>query len=187
MIRVVDKLKTTERKRLLQVRSAIPAAVAQEMDQRLNDRLLKLLDEHSIKCLAVYCPIRDEPNIRKYYPDYEEKYQLALPVCSAVGKLRFFSWKPGEEMQVGSYGIPVPAQGLEVLPDALLIPCVGFSSTGYRLGYGGGWFDKTLPELPKTVISIGIAYDVLELPRYQPEPFDVPMNFVVTESTVHSF
>ena len=186
MIRVVDNLKTTERKRLLQLRSAIPATVSQEMDRRVNDRLLKLLDKHAIKCLAVYSPIRDEPNIRKYYPYYEEKYQLALPVCGQTGALQFFSWNLKEQTQVGSYGIPVPAQGVEVLPDALLVPCVGFTRAGFRLGYGGGWFDRTLPGLPKTVISIGIAYDALELSDYTAEAFDIPLNYIVTESTVHA-
>jgi 5,10-methenyltetrahydrofolate synthetase len=186
MIRIVDNLKTTERKRLLQWRSSIPADLAMEMDRRLNDRLIKLLDKQSIKSLAVYSPIRDEPNIRKYYPDYEEKYQLALPVCSQSGILKFFSWKTGEETVAGSYGILVPATGLEVLPDAVLVPCVGFTRSGYRLGYGGGWFDKTLPQLPKTVLSIGVAYDGLELSGYEPECFDVPLNYIVTESAVHT-
>jgi 5-formyltetrahydrofolate cyclo-ligase len=110
----------------------------------------------------------------------------ALPaVVEKSGPLEFRHWWPGAPMKPAVYDIPVP-QGTEVLaPDLALVPMNGFDSQGYRLGYGGGYFDRTLAALQRRVIAVGIAYEALRLPSIHPQAHDIPMDFVVTESGIY--
>lgn len=96
------------------------------------------------------------------------------------------SWTPGEELIPGRYGIPVPASGSAVLPDAIVVPCVGFNRAAYRLGYGGGWFDRTLPLLPDSVRVVGVAFGFQATDAFEPQPHDRPMHCIVTEAGVIS-
>ena len=109
--------------------------------------------------LGVYWPIRDEPDLRPAYATLIARgVQLALPVV--VGKdapLQFIRWQPGEAMIKDSFGVAIPANGEIVIPQALLIPCVGFNPQRLRLGYGGGFYDRTLAIEPRP-IALGIAY-----------------------------
>ena len=110
----------------------------------------------------------------------------ALPaVVEKSGPLEFRHWWPGAPMKPAVYDIPVP-QGTEVLaPDLALVPMNGFDSQGYRLGYGGGYFDRTLAALERRVIAVGIAFEAMRLPSIHPQPHDLPMDFVVTESGIY--
>jgi hypothetical protein len=85
-------------------------------------------------------------------------------------------------MKPGVYDIPVP-DGTQVLtPDIAIVPMNGFDGQGYRLGYGGGYFDRTLAALERRVLAIGVSYEALRLPTIHPQPHDIPMDFVVTEA-----
>ena len=88
-------------------------------------------------------------------------------------------------MKPGVYGIPV-ADGTEVrLPDIAVVPMNGFDERGYRLGYGGGYFDRTLAALERRVLAVGVSYEALRLPTIHPQPHDIPMDFVVTEAGIY--
>lgn len=88
-------------------------------------------------------------------------------------------------MTKGVFDLPVP-DGTEVVrPEALLIPPVGFDAQGYRLGYGGGYFDRTLAAMVPQPLKIGVAFELSRIPTIYPQPHDVPMDFIVTEAGVH--
>ena len=98
--------------------------------------------------------------------------------------LEFRIWRPGDVLARGVYDIPYPAYGAARVPDTLLVPMNGFDGAGYRLGYGGGYFDRTLAALPHRPRVIGIAYDMAIMPSIYPLAHDIPMDWIVTESGV---
>jgi len=83
------------------------------------------------------------------------------------------------------FDLPVPEGTAVVRPQAMLIPPVGFDSRGYRLGYGGGYFDRTLTILRPQPLKFGVAFELSRIATIQPQPYDVPMDFIVTESGIH--
>lgn len=85
----------------------------------------------------------------------------------------------------GVFDLPVPIEGEVVVPDAVLVPPVGFDRLGYRLGYGGGYFDRTLAALSPRPIAIALAREVSRIETIHPQPHDVPMDFIVTETGIH--
>jgi 5-formyltetrahydrofolate cyclo-ligase len=111
--------------------------------------------------------------------------QAALPaVLAPRTALEFRRWQPGDETQPGVYKIPVPKQRHVVVPDVLLVPLVGFDPAGYRLGYGGGYYDRTLAALPAKPLVIGIGFELSRLETIYPQPHDIPMSVIVTEHGV---
>ena len=88
-------------------------------------------------------------------------------------------------MRRGVYDIPFPAGTPEVLPDIAIVPMNGFDDRGYRLGYGGGFFDRTLATSEPRTVSIGVSYEMLRLPTIEPQPHDIPMDFIVTEAGIY--
>jgi 5,10-methenyltetrahydrofolate synthetase len=103
-------------------------------------------------------------------------------VIKKNASLEFRTWHPGTKMDLGVYDIPYPAAGAAVAPDALLVAMVGFDRQGYRLGYGGGYYDRSLAALAPRPLAIGICFALGELASIQPLPHDIPMDHVVTES-----
>ena len=94
-------------------------------------------------------------------------------------------WSPGDAMTKDSFGIPIPVVCEMILPQALLIPCVGFNENGYRLGYGGGFYDRTLAQDLRPM-AIGIAYQNSQV-LFQENTFDIQMDFIVTNEGIHQF
>lgn len=113
--------------------------------------------------------------------------RAALPVVVAPRTpLEFREWWPGVAMAAGVYDIPYPI-GTDVLePEAAVVPVNGFDAAGYRLGYGGGYFDRTLAALPRRPVCIGLGYEVARLRTIHPQPHDVPFDFIVTESGIEA-
>jgi 5-formyltetrahydrofolate cyclo-ligase len=110
----------------------------------------------------------------------------ALPVVTGRGEpLIFRAWRPGEPIQPGAWNIPVPrTTAAEVVPDVLLVPMLAFDSGGFRLGYGGGFYDRTLEKLrrDKPVIAVGVAYAGQEVHQVPRGPHDQPLDWILTET-----
>lgn len=109
--------------------------------------------------------------------------QVAFPlVVKKNAPLLFLAWEPNEVMTTDEFGIPVPLQRDRIVtPEVILIPCVGFTQDKYRLGYGGGFYDRTLSRLPSAV-SIGIAYKNQQC-MFTPGEHDLPMTIMLTEES----
>ncbi|MFZ6848182.1 5-formyltetrahydrofolate cyclo-ligase [Undibacterium sp. RuRC25W] len=174
----------TLRKHLLHQRRQIDLQQRQRWDQSLIDHLLAWCEEEKPASLAVYSPIQCEPDVGGCYSKISAMgIQIAFPLVVAKEMpLQFLAWKEGDPMTKDDFGIPVPLQRDHfVIPEVLLIPCVGFNSRNYRLGYGGGFYDRTLSQLP-SAISIGIAYQNQHC-EFEPGIHDVAMTKILTESS----
>jgi 5,10-methenyltetrahydrofolate synthetase len=110
----------------------------------------------------------------------------ALPaVIAPRTPLVFREWHPGVKLAQGVYGIPYPAAGTERAPDVALVPLVGFDDAGFRLGYGGGYFDRTLAAAARRPVAIGIGYELAHVDTIHPQPHDIAMDWVVTERGIY--
>ncbi len=113
--------------------------------------------------------------------------RAALPAVAAkYGPLQFRKWWPGAPLVPGVYGIPVPDGTELVVPDAAIVPMAGFDEQGYRLGYGGGYFDRTLAAAAPRPLAIGVGFEMARLPTIYPQPHDIAMDFIVTEAGIHA-
>ncbi|WP_229751138.1 5-formyltetrahydrofolate cyclo-ligase [Undibacterium terreum] len=178
--------KAALRRQLLQNRRASDASARLDWDRRIASHLQQWCAQEQPRSLGVYWPIQAEPDLLGLYPALAEAgIQLALPVVQAKdAPLTFVQWTPGDAMEKDGYGIPIPlARDTAIWPDALLIPCVGFTAGKFRLGYGGGYYDRTLAIKPAglAVKTIGIAYQC-GLAEFDGEPHDVALDMLITEA-----
>jgi 5-formyltetrahydrofolate cyclo-ligase len=171
------------RRALLALRANYPARA--DADAAIAAALARLLATLPARCLGFYWPIQHEFDARTVVMRWlaaAPGRSAALPVVTSPGTpLEFHAWEPAIPMREGRYGIPVPDGTAPVQPDALLIPCVGFSAEKLRLGYGGGFYDRTLAALADRPVSIGIGFEGCRL-ALQAEAHDLPMDWLVTEA-----
>ena len=174
------------RRHLLALRATLPRRPG--ADAAIETALATLLDHLPVHRLGFYWPIQQEFDARAVVSRWlagAPARQAALPVVSRPGvPLDFHLWEPATPMVAGHYGIPVPDGTPPLLPDVLLIPCVGFSPEKFRLGYGGGFYDRTLAALAaagSTPLAIGIGYEACRI-ALAPQPHDLPMDWMVSEA-----
>ena len=170
------------RKTLLDQRRATVAEQRQQWDEIIASRVMEWCQQQKPVSLGVFWPIQAEPDLLGCYTQLQKLgIQLALPlVQNKAQALIFLSWEPGDRMTVDEYAIPVPAQRERIIkPAALLIPCVGFDMRNYRLGYGGGYYDRTLAITPRP-FALGIAYQQGQA-HFTNEEHDLPMDLIITE------
>ncbi len=175
--------KSELRQLLLESRKAISAEQKLLWDKQLIEKILAWWSVERIQTIGVYWPMRGEPDLLAAYARLTELgTTLALPVVvSDHAPLKFYAWMPGDPVIKDRYGAAVPAdQHTELQPQALIIPCLGFSQQRFRLGYGGGFYDRTLALLPRPH-TVGVAYDVAES-AFAADPYDVALDIVMTQS-----
>ena len=148
--------------------------------------LMEALDLQAPCVLGLCWPYRQEFDARPLAAHLRARgVRSALPVVCGPGlPLAFHHWWPGVAMDKGVYDIPVPRETEALLPDVLLVPPVGIDALGYRLGYGGGYFDRTLAAFARKPVCIATAFDLSRIASLQPQAHDVRMDFVVTESGI---
>lgn len=188
----VDRWRKVERSRLRAERLAMTVAVRQAAGDALSGHLRQLLrsrfgdsDGHVI---SFYWPIKGEPDLRPLMADlHAEGATIALPIVETkAAPLVFRLWTPETRLVRGDWDIPVPPPEAPALtPGIVLAPLVGWAPGGYRLGYGGGYFDRTLAALSPRPYAIGIGLDSAQLPTILPQPHDIPLDVVLTESGEH--
>lgn len=178
-------MKQELRRVLLQQRQALTAEQRAQHDQALGQRLLQWCERHPVVCLGVYWPIRGEPDLQDAFAELTRRgVPLALPVVTGRDMpLAFAAWKPGDALEEGAMKVPVPqSPHLLVTPDALLIPCVGFNRARLRLGYGGGFYDRTLARQPRP-LAVGVAYQCT-LVEFEGDAHDIALDAVLTEEQI---
>ena len=185
----VQAFRKAKRAELLATRGTLHLDERKALAASLTQRLLAAVDLRAYPVLGFYWPIRGELDLRGIATRHVESGgTAALPVVVAKNApVEFWQWEPGAAMQRGFWNIPIPAQRRVVIPDAALIPLVGYDAAGYRLGYGGGYYDRTLASLTPRPLRIGVGYDAAELPTIHPQPHDIPMSIIVTEQRVLKF
>lgn len=110
---------------------------------------------------------------------------FALPVVvERSAPLIFRRWHIGATLKRDASGLPAPPEGEEITPDIVVAPVVGFDRAAYRLGYGGGYYDRTLGAISGTPLLIGVGYSRAAIPTIYPQPHDIPMDIIVTEQGI---
>ena len=177
----------SERARLIAAREALDHAALEEYRHRIDRHLERAFPGLATARLAFCWPIRGEYDARHVARTLRERGALtALPVVVAPRQpLAFREWHPGVEMAKGALDIPYPVGSREIVPDAVLLPMNGWDEGGYRLGYGGGFFDRTLASLPKKPAVIGVTYELAKMKTIYPQEWDIPVDWVVTERGVY--
>jgi 5-formyltetrahydrofolate cyclo-ligase len=179
----IKQWRRSERERLLALRQGLAPETRRRLGERIEAELRHLLGENP-GTLGVYWPFRAEFDPRPLV-DWcvSEGRTVALPVVvDKKGPLEYRAWRPGEALVDGVWNIPVPEKRDVVIPAVVLAPLVGFDAACYRLGYGGGYFDRTLAALRPKPMAIGVGFAMQELATIHPQPFDVSMDLIVTEA-----
>lgn len=177
------------RTRLFAVRAAAAADTA--LNAALAAHVAALLERFAPACVGFYWPLRGEFDARALIASWlaaDPERRAALPVIrERHTALEFHAWTPDAPMREGHHRIPEPAAAARALPDLLLVPCVGFDADGYRLGYGGGYYDRTLAAWPphaKMPVTVGVAYEACRIDAglLEREAHDLPLDAVVTDA-----
>ena len=176
-----------ERSRLLAERMALSAEEVQRRRRAIDAALERSFPGLAGKRVAICWPIKNEYDARHFARTLRERGALtALPVVVKLGQpLLFREWYPGVQLVKGAMDIPYPVDSPEIIPEAVLLPMNGWDQGGYRLGYGAGFFDRTLASLERKPVVIGVTYEQARLPTIHPQPWDIPADYVVTERGVY--
>lgn len=172
------------RRALRERRDAIAPQARSLADRAIGERLGRLVGELRPAVLAAYWPMAGEPGLGELLVAWHAQgIVVGLPrVVAADAPLRFERWRPGLVLVPGVFGTREPPAGDRALqPDLLVMPCLGFDGRCFRLGYGGGFYDRTLAVLP-AARAVGVAYDECEVLGFTARPHDLPMDAVVTQA-----
>jgi 5-formyltetrahydrofolate cyclo-ligase len=180
--RDVAQWRKLERERLIVARLAIDAHSRAAQTKAIARDLDNLLSAQNAEIVGVYWPIRAEPDLRPWMHERHERgTRIVLPVAlEARQALTFREWHPKARLARGLWMIPYPADGDELTPQVVLAPLVGFDEEGYRLGYGGAFFDRTLAQLQPRPLAVGVGYASAKIKTIFPQPYDIPMDWIVT-------
>lgn len=180
----------SQRQRLVAARESLDPAFVENARRRIDAALLRSFPGLGRARLGFCWPIRNEYDARHVVKTFREQGALtALPVVVAPQQpLAFREWHPGVRLETGPLDIPYPVGSAEVRPSAVLLPMNGWDAGGYRLGYGAGFFDRTLAALTAVQakpVVIGVSYELARLETIHPQSWDVPLDYVVTERGVY--
>jgi len=190
-LRAIARWRKLERERLRaermllrqEQRTTIAEALIVELDRYLEDAV----GDPAGRIISGYWPIKGEPDLRPWLASLIERgATVALPVVVIPATpLVFRHWTPETKMERGNWNIPVPpAAAQELIPEIALAPLVGWDNRGYRLGYGGGYFDRTLASLSPRPHVIGVGLQSAHIGTIYPQPHDIRMSAIVTEAGV---
>jgi len=179
----VSRWRRAERERLINERLALAPEERQVRSGRIASMLDLTIGKFSGRIVGTYWPFRGEPDLRNWgIRVIERGGRIALPVVIRKGwPLEYRIWTPGDPLERGIWNILVPSRGPAVQPDVVIAPVVGFDEAHYRLGYGGGFFDRTLAAMPRKPLTIGVGYAQTRIPTIYPQSHDIPMDVVVTD------
>ena len=188
--RDVARWRRAERMRLAGLREGLGQAGRARVSDRISGYLGRALRDRGLApgcVLSCYWPIRGKPDLRPALAGlHRAGVTISLPVVETrAAPLVFRRWTPETKLVRGEWNIPVPPPEAEVLtPDIALAPCIGWDDACFRLGWGGGCFDRTLAALTPRPVTIGIALSAARLPTIFPQPHDIPLDLILTEDGI---
>lgn len=186
----VARWRRAERTRLARLRQNLGQSGRGQVSARIREPLKQVLHLRGVRpgnVLSGYWPIKGEPDLRPALADlHRAGVTIALPVVETrAAPLVFRRWTPETKLVRGDWNIPVPPPEVDMLvPDFALAPCLGWTDDCYRLGSGGGYFDRTLAALTPRPQTIGVALGAARLPTIFPQPHDIPLDLILTEDGV---
>lgn len=181
---MMNKLTTKPvlRAALIAARRTMSADVKAQADARIVARLAQWIDAHQVRVLGGYLAMAGEPDLSALYAQLAARgIQVAMPVVLEKQQpLHFVPWQAGDALARDASGTLAPAaRDGYVQPDAVIAPCVGFTDDKLRLGYGGGYFDRTLSQSPRPM-AVGVAYATAKV-AFAADPYDVPLDEILTD------
>ena len=187
----VIRWRKAERTRLRAARQALSvderSAVGRKSATHLHMFLKDRLAGGRSPVLSAWWPIKGEPDLRPFMAElHSAGVTVALPLVETrAAPLIFRRWTPEMKLVRGDWNIPVPPQDAPIVePGIVLAPLVGWDAAGYRLGYGGGYFDRTLAALRRRPWAIGVGLQAAQLATIHPQPHDIPLDAIVTEAGI---
>lgn len=177
----VRRWRRAQRERLIAARLALPQAERGAASVRAAAEIESFIGDPGGMVVSLYWPFRGEHDLRGLLAALRQRgAETALPVVATrAAPLEFRSYAPGDPLERGIWNIPVPTNRIELFPDVVIAPLVGFDPQGYRLGYGGGYYDRTLAALPRKPLVIGVGYTFARLGSICPQPHDIAMDRLV--------
>lgn len=177
------------RREKLAARMALDPAAHAALSADLERHLAALLLPLEAQTLAFCAPVRGEFDAQPLASRLiQQGWHAAMPVAlEADAPMHFRTWTPSSEMSVDRYSIPIPSNDETVIPDIVLLPLLAFDRQGFRLGYGGGYFDRTLAAMVPRPQAIGVGFELGRVYDIRPQPHDIPLAAVVTENGVLRF
>jgi len=181
--REVSRFRTELRRAKIAARMALPAAEHARASAHIEAALAARLAGRP-RTIAFCWPMKNEFDCRPLVARLlDAGWQAAQPVVVApAAAMEFRSWTPGAAMTSDRHGIPVPEAGAFVVPDVVLLPLVAFDDQGYRLGYGGGYFDRTLAGMTPRPLAIGVGFELAHVASVRPQVHDIRLDAIVTET-----
>jgi len=181
----VTKWRRSQRERLIDYRIQAGHKQRSEWGETIHRQLKDWFIGERLMTVGFYWPFKGEFDPRPLINELLALgHSAALPaVVEKNTPMEFRCYKEGEELEPGIWNIPVPKRRDTVEPCALIVPLVGFDAEGYRLGYGGGYYDRTLAQLPDKTITLAVGYSHAQLETIHPQSFDIPMTQIFTELT----
>jgi 5,10-methenyltetrahydrofolate synthetase len=182
--RDVAVFRKAERSRLYALRKQHSVKARTAMARDIAGQLSSLLGAVSGKRIAAYWPIKGELDLRPWMNDASDAgATVSLPVVVRKNQpVEFHAWQPNCKMKRGHWNIPVPADAKVINPQIVIVPLVGVDENRFRLGNGGGYYDRTLARLPKDVNIIGVGEYFAQMKTIFPMPWDIPMKHVLLAS-----
>lgn len=171
------------RKKALAARLSTPAGEIERLSRAICDQLARRFPAPPAQEIGFCWPIRNEPDLRAVIGTWiAAGAGVSLPRSDpGSSRLSFHRWTPDSRMRAGPFDIPEPAAQQPVVPGCLLIPMLAFDSRGYRLGYGAGFFDRTLADWAPRPLLIGVAFEQGRTESIVPQAHDVPVDWIATE------
>ena len=173
------------RETLISSRLALGVSKLQAKGAQAKQKMLAAVDLQKYPVLGFYWSMRGEIDVRDIARQHiEAGGTVGLPVVvEKAAPVEFWAWRPGMGMKRGVWNIPIPVKREVVTPDALIVPLVGFDDERYRLGYGGGYYDRTIASMARRPFCVGLGYAEGKLPTIYPQPHDIPMSLIVTDQS----
>jgi 5-formyltetrahydrofolate cyclo-ligase len=174
------------RRERLDARSALDEKTHSQLSAGIESSLEALLAPLPPQALAFCAPVRKEFDAYRLATRLIERgWRIAMPVVvAAASPMIFRRWTPDTAMALDRHGIPIPSAGEELRPNVVLLPLVAFDPQGFRLGYGGGYFDRTLAALVPRPLAIGVGFELGRVADIQPRAHDIPLDATVTEAGI---
>jgi 5-formyltetrahydrofolate cyclo-ligase len=179
----VREWRKSTRESLISSRMALGVKALQAKGEQAKQKLLAAVELQQYPVLGIYWSMRGEIDVRDIARRHiESGGSVALPVVvEKAAPVEFWKWQPGMGMKRGVWNIQVPMKREVLEPDALVVPLVGFDGERYRLGYGGGYYDRTLAARGRRPFCVGLGYVEARLESIFPQPHDIPMDVIVTD------
>ena len=187
MLEDVKQFRKLRRSELLAQRMAITIEQHRQWNSSITRLLIAGFPFLRRMTIGLYWPYKGEFDPRFAIREFRKGGAIAaLPIVIQKAKpLQFREWWPGVTVTKGVFNLPIPEGTAILQPNALLIPPLGFDLKGYRLGYGGGYFDRTLADMTPQPLKIGVAFELSRITTIHPQPHDIPMDFIVTETAIY--